>query len=65
MKVTKISVDPDPYEPFRLAQGYRAGDFLFISGQAALDGGGQLVGLGNFDAQAEQVFAMRQGDPLA
>ncbi|MBA3474153.1 MAG: RidA family protein [Rubrobacter sp.] len=57
MKVTQISIDPDPYEPFRLAQGYRAGDFLFISGLAAIDGAGQLVGLGNFDAQAEQVFA--------
>lgn len=57
MKVTQISIDPDPYELFRLAQGYRAGDFLFISGQAAIDGAGQLVGLGNFDAQAEQVFA--------
>jgi len=57
MKVTRISIDPDPYEPFRLAQGYRAGDLLFISGQAAIDGSGQLVGLGNFDAQAEQVFA--------
>ena len=57
MKVTRISIDPDPYEPFRLAQGYRAGDLLFISGQAAIDGSGQLVGVGNFDAQAEQVFA--------
>jgi 2-iminobutanoate/2-iminopropanoate deaminase len=57
MKVTRISVDPDPYAPFRLAQGYRAGDLLFISGQAAIDGSGALVGVGDFDAQAEQVFA--------
>jgi reactive intermediate/imine deaminase len=56
MKITKITIDPDPYEPFRLAQGYRAGDLLFISGQAAIDGTGQLVGIGNFDVQAEQVF---------
>ena len=56
MKVTKISVDPDPYSPFRLAQGYRVGELLFISGQAAVDGSGQLVGRGDFDAQAEQVF---------
>ena len=33
---------------------------LFISGQAAIDGNGQLVGVGNFDAQAEQVFANLQ-----
>lgn len=56
MKVTQISVDPDPYAPFRLAQGYRVGELLFISGQAAIDGSGQLVGCGDFDAQADQVF---------
>jgi reactive intermediate/imine deaminase len=56
MKVTKISVDPDPYAPLRLAQGYCVGDLLFISGQAAVDGSGKLVGRGDFDAQAEQVF---------
>lgn len=56
MKVTKISIEPDPYASFRLAQGYRVGELLFISGQAAIDGNGQLVGVGNFEAQAEQVF---------
>jgi 2-iminobutanoate/2-iminopropanoate deaminase len=57
MKIKKISIDPDPYEPFRLAQGYRVGDLLFISGQAAIDNSGQIVGVGDFDAQAKQVFA--------
>jgi 2-iminobutanoate/2-iminopropanoate deaminase len=57
MKIKKIAIDPDPYEPFRLAQGYRVGDLLFISGQAAIDDNGQIVGTGDFDAQAEQVFA--------
>ena len=57
MKVQKITIDPDPYEPFRLAQGYRVGELLFISGQVAIDGNGQLIGIGNFDAQAEQAFA--------
>jgi 2-iminobutanoate/2-iminopropanoate deaminase len=56
MKIKKIAIDPDPYEPFRLAQGYRVGDLLFISGQAAIDCTGQIVGIGDFDAQAEQVF---------
>ena len=56
MKIQKITIDPDPYEPFHLAQGYRVGEFLFISGQAAIDGNAQLVGIGNFDGQAEQVF---------
>lgn len=57
MRIESITIDPDPYQPFRLAQGYRAGDFLFISGQAAIDGKGQIVGVGDFDVQAEQVFA--------
>lgn len=57
MKIQKITIDPDPYEPFRLAQGYRVGELLFISGQAAIDENGEIVGVGNFDVQAEQVFA--------
>jgi reactive intermediate/imine deaminase len=57
MKIKEITIDPDPYKPFRLAQGYRVGELLFISGQAAIDSNGQIVGIGNFDAQAEQAFA--------
>ena len=56
MKIERIITRPDPYEPFRLAQGYRVGDLLFISGQAAIDDDGGLVGIGDFDAQAEQAF---------
>lgn len=67
MRIKQITINPDPYEPFRLSQGYRVGELLFISGQAALDGNGQIVGVGNFDAQSEQVFAnldrvLRAGD---
>ena len=51
-----IELDPDPYEPFRLSQGFRVGDLLLVSGQAAIDEHGALVGVGDFDAQAEQVF---------
>jgi Putative translation initiation inhibitor, yjgF family len=57
MKIREITIDPDPYKPFRLAQGYRVGELLFISGQAAIDSSGQIIGIGDFDAQAEQVFA--------
>jgi 2-iminobutanoate/2-iminopropanoate deaminase len=57
MKIKEITIDPDPYKPFRLAQGYRVGELLFISGQAAIDNNGQIIGIDNFDAQAEQVFA--------
>jgi reactive intermediate/imine deaminase len=56
MKIQQITIDPDPYKPFRLAQGYRVGELLVISGQAAIDENGQLVGIGNFDVQAAQVF---------
>ena len=55
-ELSQIRLDPDPYEPFRLSQGMRVGDVLFISGQAAIDENGELVGVGDFDAQAEQTF---------
>jgi len=57
MEISQITITPDPYKPFCLSQGYRVGELLFISGQAAIDGTGKLVGVGNFDVQAEQVFA--------
>jgi reactive intermediate/imine deaminase len=57
MLIRQIATDPDPYAPFRLSQGYRAGDLLFISGQAAIDDKGEIVAPGDFDAQAAQAFA--------
>jgi reactive intermediate/imine deaminase len=60
MHIQRIVTHPDPYEPFRLAQGYRVGDLLFISGQAAYDDAGRIVGAGDFAVQAEQ--AMRNLD---
>lgn len=56
MDAEQIRLDPDPYEPHRLSQGFRVGDLVIVSGQAAMDEQGQIVGLGNFDAQAEQTF---------
>ena len=52
----QIKTDPDPYEPFNISQAFRVGDLVFVSGQAALDKQGQLVGVGDFDAQAAQAF---------
>ncbi|WP_279244462.1 RidA family protein [Candidatus Litorirhabdus singularis] len=52
----QIQTDPDPYAAFNIAQAYRVGDLVFLSGQAALDLEGNLVGVGDFDAQAEQAF---------
>ena len=54
--VEQIRLDPDPYEPFRLSQAFRVGDLVIVSGQAAIDQDGHIVGVGDFDAQAEQVF---------
>jgi reactive intermediate/imine deaminase len=52
----RVRTDPDPYEPYRISQAMRVGDLLFVSGQAAIDEHGRLVGVGDFDAQAEQAF---------
>jgi len=56
VSMEQIRTDPDPYEPFRLSQAMRLGDLLFVSGQAAISPEGELVGIGDFDAQAEQTF---------
>lgn len=56
MEISQIKITPDTYKPFRLAQGYRIGDLLFISGQTALDDDGKLIGIGDFDSQAQQAF---------
>ena len=52
----RIKTDPDFYEPFKIAQAYRVGDLIFVSGQAAVNEHGELVGVGDFDAQAKQSF---------
>ncbi len=55
-ELVPIELDPDPYAPFRLSQGIRVGNLLFVSGQAAIAEDGSIVGAGDFDAQAEQTF---------
>ena len=56
MDVHQITTDPDPLEPYLISQGFRVGDLVYTSGQAAIDEHGSLVGVGDFDAQAEQTF---------
>lgn len=41
---------------FRFSQAMRVGDLVFVSGQAAIDENAQIVGEGDFMAQAHQVF---------
>ncbi len=56
IRIEGIRTEPDPYEPYLLSQAIRAGDLLFVSGQAGYDNDGQIVP-GGFDAQAGQAFA--------
>ena len=53
----RISTDPDPFEPYLISKGFQVGDLIYLSGQAAIDQQGDLIGVGDFDAQAEQTFA--------
>lgn len=55
--IERITAEPDWYEPYRISLGLRVGDLLFISGQASITEEGELVGAGDFDAQAEQAFS--------
>ncbi|WP_136161203.1 RidA family protein [Sphingomonas flavalba] len=55
-RAQRIKTSPDPFEPFCLSQGFRIGDLIVLSGQAAMTDEGGIVGIGDFDAQAEQVF---------
>ncbi|QCI67131.1 RidA family protein [Phreatobacter stygius] len=56
MHIARVVTSPDPYEPYLLSQGIRAGEFLFISGQAGYGDDGDIVA-GGFRAQGEQAFA--------
>ena len=56
-RIEQISTVPDPFEAYRISQAIRVGEMVYTSGQAAIDLEGQLVGVGDFDAQADQVFS--------
>lgn len=56
MLIDRVRTDPDPYEPYLLSQAIRAGDLLFVSGQAGYDDAGQIVE-GGFNVQAAQAFS--------
>lgn len=56
-KAQPIAIDPDPLAPYAIAPAWRVGDLLFLSGQAAIDEKGAIVGEGDFDAQLAQTFA--------
>ncbi|MFC3226460.1 RidA family protein [Marinibaculum pumilum] len=56
-EAVRVRTDPDPYEQYLISQAIRVGDLVYLSGQAAVDSHGNIVGAGDFDAQAAQVFA--------
>ncbi|PXY20668.1 RidA family protein [Prauserella muralis] len=56
MIIERIGGKPDWYEPYNISLGIRAGELLFLSGQAGIDEHGRTVA-GGFTAQARQAFA--------
>lgn len=52
-----IAMSPDPLGAYAISPGWKAGGLLFLSGQAAIDEQGTIVGVGDFDAQLEATFA--------
>lgn len=57
IKAEVIAIDPDPLAPYAIAPGWKVGDLLFLSGQAAIDDSGAIVGADDIDAQIAQTFA--------
>lgn len=55
-KIEQVTADPDWYKPYYISLGISTNNLVFLSGQAAVNENGQLVGKDDFDAQAEQVF---------
>lgn len=51
-----IAMSPDPLGAYAISPGWKAGGLLFLSGQAAIDEHGAIVGIGDFNAQLEATF---------
>jgi len=60
LTMQRVRTDMDPFEPFALSQAIALGDWLFVSGQAALDAQGNVIGAGDFVRQAKCAFANLQ-----
>lgn len=56
----RIATEPDRFAAVHISQGFRVGDLLFVSGQAAVDDEGHVVGEGDFGAQARQAVGNLQ-----
>lgn len=51
-----IRLEPDPFESFHIGQGHCVGNLVFLSGQAAIDEQGGVVGAGDIDVQIDQAM---------
>lgn len=56
----RVKTASDPFEPFALSQAIAVDSWIFVSGQAAMDEQGALVGGQGFVAQARAAFANLQ-----
>jgi reactive intermediate/imine deaminase len=55
-QAVRIKTKPDFYAPYKVSQGFRVGELIFVSGQASVDDCGNIVGDGHFEAQARQTY---------
>ena len=56
MSATPIILSPDPLAEFKISPGFKVNGLLFLSGHAAINEAGEIVGPGDFDAQAMATF---------
>ena len=56
LTVERVTTENDWLEPYKIALAWKVGDLIFTSGQAAITEQGEIVGLGDFDAQVEQTM---------
>ncbi|MGI9615240.1 MAG: RidA family protein [Acidimicrobiales bacterium] len=52
----RISTEPDRFAAVNISQAFRVGDLVFVSGQAAVDDDGHVVGVDDFGVQARHAI---------
>lgn len=52
-----VNVNPDPFDVFLIGQGHCVGNLVFLSGQAAINEQGEVVGENDVDAQIDQAMS--------
>ena len=60
MTAKPIPLDPDPLGAYRISPGFVVSGLAYLSGHAAINEAGELVGIDDFDAQAEATFLSLQ-----